>query len=63
MCQKNITKAQWKEIRDVLNKYKIPYTMSFERRDVQRAMEQPDLVVMDKYIQIELVIPNYYDQC
>ena len=63
MCQKNITKAQWKEICDVLNKYKIPYTMSFERRDVQRAMEPPDLVVMDKHIQIELVIPNYYDQC
>ena len=62
MCRKNITKAQWKEISDILNKYKIPYTMNFRRRDVQRAMEQPDLVVMDKHIQINLVIPNYYNE-
>ena len=33
-----INKRIWKEISDILKKYKIPYTAHFESRDIQRAM-------------------------
>ncbi len=43
----NISKEVWKEIDDVLKKYKIPYTTHWECED--------------KHIQINLVIPNFFD--
>ena len=57
----NVSKEVWKEILDVLNKYNISYTTHYENRDVQRAMEYSDITVQDKYIQINLVIPDYFD--
>ncbi len=57
----NISKDIWKEICTVLKKYEIPYTASYKSRDIQKAMEYPDITVQDKYIQINLVIPNYYE--
>lgn len=57
----NITKEIWKEIEDVLNKHNISYTSHYESRDIETAMEYPDRVVQDKYIQISLIIPDYFD--
>lgn len=56
-----ISKEIWKEISDILKRYKIPYTTHYESRDIQRVMEYPDLTVQDKHIQINLVIPNYFE--
>lgn len=58
---RNISKEIWKEVLDVLSKYKIPYTTHYESRDIQRAMECPDVTVQDKHIQINLVIPDYFE--
>lgn len=57
-----ITKEVWKEISDILKKYKIPYTTHYESRDIPRAMEYPDITVEDKYIKINLVIPDYFEE-
>ena len=57
----NISKETWREILDILKKYKISYTTHIERRDIPRAMEYSDLTVDDKHIQINLVIPDYFD--
>lgn len=58
----NVSKETWKEICVVLEKYNIPYTTHYESRDVQQAMEYPDVTVQDKYIQINLVIPDYFEE-
>lgn len=58
----NITKEIWKEICDVLEKYRIPYTSRYESRDIPKAMEYSDLVVHDKHIQINLVVPDYFEE-
>lgn len=58
----NISKEVWKEINNVLKKYEIPYTTHYATRDVQKTMEQPDITVHDKHIQINLVIPDYFDE-
>ena len=57
----NITKEIWKEIDAVLAKYQIPYTTYFEKRNVQRVMEEPDVVVRDKHYKIHVVIPDYFE--
>ena len=57
----NITKETWREILDLLCKHKIPYTVRCEERDIQRAMEDEDITVTDKHIQINLVIQDYFD--
>ena len=57
-----IAKEIWREISNILKKYKIPYTAHFESRDIQRAMECPDITVEDKHIQINLVIPDYFEE-
>ena len=43
----NITKEIWKEINNILDKYKIPYTTYWENED--------------KHIQINLVIADYFE--
>lgn len=58
----NVSKETWKEICAVLEKHNILYTTHYESRDVQRAMEYPDVTVQDKYIQINLVIPDYFEE-
>lgn len=58
----NISKEIWKEVLDVLKKHRIPYTTHYESRDVQRAMEYADVTVQDKHIQINLVIPDYFEE-
>ena len=57
----NISKDVWEEILDVLKKHRIHFTSHCELRDVQRAMEYPDITVVDKHITISLVIPDYYE--
>ena len=57
----NTSKEVWREILDVLKKHKISYTTHYESRDIQRAMEYSDITVQDKHIQINLVIPDYFD--
>lgn len=42
----NISKEIWKEIDNILKKYKIPYTAHWEGEN--------------KHIQINLVIPNFF---
>lgn len=58
----NVSKETWEEICAVLEKNNIPYTTHYENRDVQRAMEYPDVTVQDKHIQINLVIPDYFKE-
>ena len=57
----NISKETWKEILVVLDKHKIPYTTHYESRDIESVMELPDITVLDKHIQINLVIPDYFE--
>lgn len=57
----NISKDVWKEISDVLNKHKISYTTHYESRDVQSAWEYSDKTAVDKHVQINLIIPDYFD--
>ncbi len=57
----NISKEIWKEMLDILKKYKISYTTHYEDRDIQKAMEYPDVTVQDKHIQINLVIPDWFE--
>ena len=58
----DITKDVWKEINDVLGRYKIPYTCHYTKRDVEQVMEKPSIEVVDKHIQINLTIPNYFGE-
>ena len=58
----NISKETWKEVLDLLSKHKISYTTHYESRDVQKAIECEDVTVLDKHIQINLVIPDYFDE-
>lgn len=58
----NISQELWREINDVLNRYQIPYTTHYERRDIQKTMGQQDITVIDKHIQINLVIPDYFEE-
>ena len=58
----NISKEVWKEISNVLNKHFIAYTTHYRTRDIQKSMEQPDIIVHDKCIQINLVIPDYFEE-
>ena len=59
----NISKKAWKEICDVLEKHKIPYTTRYESRVIQKVMECPDITVQDKHIYIEnLVILNFFEE-
>lgn len=57
----NISKSIWNEILTVLSEYKIPYTTHYESRDIESAIEYPDITVLDKHIQINLVIPDYFE--
>ena len=53
--------STWKEILNVLNKHSIPYTTNYESRDVQRAMEYPDVTVTDVRVQINLVVTDIFE--
>lgn len=44
----DISKEEWKEILEVLQKYNIPYTTHYDNED--------------KHIQIDLVIPKFYKE-
>lgn len=57
----NISKEIWKEVLDVLKRHKISYTTHYESRDIQKAIEYPDITVQDKHIQINLVIPDFFE--
>lgn len=57
----NISKGIWEEVLDVLKKHKISYTTHCESRDIQKAMEYSDVTVQDKHIQINLVVPDYFE--
>ena len=58
----DITKEIWKELYPILKKHNISYTTHFEKRDIQKAMEYPDVTVHDRHIQINLVIPDYLEE-
>lgn len=58
----DITKEIWKELYSILKKHNISYTTHFEKRDIQKAMEYPDVTVHDRHIQINLVIPDYLEE-
>lgn len=58
----NISKATWKEVVDILKKHEIPYTTHYESRDIQKAIGYSDVTVQDKHIQINLVIPDYFEE-
>ena len=51
----NISKETWKEILALLSKHKIPYTTHYEHR-------YDGVDISDKHIQINLVIPDYFDE-
>ena len=59
----NISKEEWKEISDVLKKHNISYTTHYESRDIQKSMEYSDVTVQDKYIHINLVLLDYFEEC
>lgn len=57
----NISKSIWEEINDILKKYKIPYTAHCTTRDLDLSIESIPVEVIDKHIQINLTIPDYYE--
>lgn len=63
-----ITKEIWKEISNILTKYKISYTTHFEERktSVIKSLsidnEAEYDTVQDKHIQINLVIPDFFEE-
>lgn len=62
MASNYITKPGWNEIEKILRRYEIPYTVHYERRYVEQAMEKPDIMITDKHIQINLIIADYFDE-
>lgn len=50
-----ISKEIFKEINKILEKYEIPYTVHYRSRKCS------DVTVQDKHIQINLVIPDYFE--
>lgn len=63
-----ITKEIWKEISNILTKHKISYTTHFEERktSVTKSLsinnEAEYDTVQDKHIQINLVIPDFFEE-
>lgn len=58
----NVSKEIWKEILNILNKYNISYTTHYENRIIHNTTEKcPNTNVIDKYIQINLVIEDYFE--
>lgn len=57
-----ITKDIWNDVLDVLKKHKISYTTHYESRDIPGAMECPDITVSDKHFQINLVVPDWWEE-
>ena len=51
-----ISKEIFKEINKILEKYEIPYTVHYRSRKCS------DVTVRDKHIQINLVIPDYFEE-
>lgn len=58
----DISKKVWREISSVLEKHKISYTTDYKSREIEKAMECQNVIVQDKYIQINLVIPDYFEE-
>jgi hypothetical protein len=56
-----ISKSIWKEIEDILKKYKIPCTAHCTTRDLDLSIKSIPVEVIDKHIQINLTIPDFYD--
>lgn len=56
-----ISKEVWKEISNILKKHKISYTVHWEDNALRRR-DCPNLTITDKHIQINLVIPYYFDE-
>ena len=59
---KNMTRGTWNEFKRVLAKYGIPYTTQLRRRDVPKSMGEPDVVVVDKHVTINIIVPDYYEE-
>lgn len=57
-----ISKEVWREIALILQEHKIPYTTHLESRDIPVPMEECEKTVQDRYIQINLVIPDCFDE-
>ena len=57
-----INKKILKEFDELLSKYKLSSVSHFETRDVEQVMEKPRIQVHDKHIQINLTIPDYFDE-
>ena len=57
----NISEETYKEISDVLDKHKIPYTAAhFETRD--KSTKYGNITLHDLHIQINLVVPDYFNE-
>jgi len=55
-----ITKEIWKELLKILNKHKIQYTSHIT--ELKGDMEYSDKTIHNKHIQINLVIPDYFEE-
>ena len=57
-----ISKEVWREIALILQEHKIPYTSYLKSRDIPAPMEECEKAVQDRYIQINLVILDYFNE-
>ena len=53
-----ITKEVWKEIDEILKKHELSYTAHYEYRNIK----EKGVTVIDKYIEINLVIPDLFEE-
>lgn len=51
-----------KEFDELLLKYKLSSVSHFEKRYVEQVMEKPPIQVHDQHIQINLIIPDYFNE-
>lgn len=58
----NINKEILKEFDALLSKYKLSSTCHYKTRDVEQVMEKPPIQVHDKHIQINLIVPDFFEE-
>lgn len=57
-----INKNILKEFDELLSKYKLSSVSHFKTRDVEQVMEKPPIQVHDKHIQINLIVPDFFEE-
>lgn len=58
----NINKDIWKEFNTLLDKYKLSHGVFYEHRKDKKHHNGTSMTITDKHIQINLIIPDYFEE-